>query len=103
MTRGEIRRLVLGLIAVNVAAVAVGCSGPAETSTRSETPEQQAARVFALAEELESQGQTKKAYAAYHLLIKKFPTSPEAARANAHIKKVQAAAGRKRKPVVKKG
>jgi hypothetical protein len=92
----------LGLIIVAASALVAACSDSNSQPVSTETPEQAAARVLALAQDLESKGQTQKAYAAYHLLIRKFPTSREAAMANARLTKVQAEAGRKPKAVVKK-
>jgi outer membrane protein assembly factor BamD (BamD/ComL family) len=74
-----------------VALLIAGCNrSSSQSPASSESPQEQAARVFSLAQKLEAEGDTKKAYSAYHQLIRNFPTSPYATQANAQIKRAQA-------------
>ncbi len=80
-----------------VCLLVAGCGGATSQPASAETPEQQAERVFLLAQDFLAKGQTQKAYAAFHQLIKNFPTSPYAIKANAQLTKAREDAGRKLK------
>ena len=66
-----------------------GC-GPSQTrSVAMVNPEQEADRVLAIAADLEKQGKTKQAFAAYHQVITNFPGTPSGQLAVARVKKAQ--------------
>jgi hypothetical protein len=94
--------LAIIFISIALSALVHGCARSSSAPMPFESPEQRAARVFALAQELEADGQTRKAYAAYHQIIKHFPTSPSAIRANARLTTTQATALRRSRNSKKK-
>jgi hypothetical protein len=65
----------------------IGCGGPAPVAP--ETDSQGAARVFALAQDLEKGQKTKQAMAAYNQIIRHFPDTPEAKKAVQRISEAQ--------------
>ena len=71
-------------------------SGPLP-ATSGATPEEEAARVFAIAQDLEDQGEHKKAFAAYHQLFRNFPSTDAGKKAIARVKKAQSDSLRKTK------
>jgi TolA-binding protein len=68
----------------------IGCGGPAPVAP--ESKEQGAARVYALAQDLETSQKTKQAMAAYHQVLLHFPNTPEARKAAVRISDAQRAA-----------
>jgi hypothetical protein len=71
----------------------VGCGGPAPVAPQAEG--QGAARVFALAQDLDGARKTKQAMAAYRQVVLHFPDTPEARKAAQRITEAQRAAIRK--------
>jgi hypothetical protein len=65
------------------------------------TPGQEADRVLAIAQDLEKQGDTKKAFAAYHQIIRNFPDTPSGRKAVERIRQAQRDATRKPRPTRK--
>jgi outer membrane protein assembly factor BamD (BamD/ComL family) len=59
------------------------------------TPEQEAERIFAIAQDMENEGKTQRAFAAYHQVIRNFPTTPAGKKAIERVNKAQKASGRK--------
>jgi len=74
--------------------IATGCgrSGPAPR----ETPEQAAARVFDLAQNLEKEHKTKEAFAAYHQVVRHYPATAGGKKAAERIARAQKAAVRRK-------
>jgi hypothetical protein len=68
----------------------IGCGGP--TPVAPEAEGQGAARVFALAQDLEGGRKTKQAIAAYRQVVDHFPNTPEARKAAERISEAQRAA-----------
>jgi hypothetical protein len=62
-----------------------GCREPAPP----EMPEQTVARIFALAQSLEKEGKTKQAFAAYHQLVRLFPSTAEGKQAAERLRQAQ--------------
>jgi TolA-binding protein len=52
-------------------------------------PEEEADRVLAIAADLEKQGKTRQAFAAYHQVITNFPGTPSSKLAAARVKNAQ--------------
>ena len=81
--------------------LAYGC-GPSQTpSIAMVNPEQEADRVLAIAADLEKQGKTKQAFAAYHQVITNFPGTPSGKLALAKVKKAQSQSPTKAKKAKK--
>ena len=76
-----------------------GCEGSGTQSppVSAARPEQEADRVLAIAQNLETQGDTKKAFAAYHQIIRNFPGTPSGKKAIERVKKAQREAMQKPK------
>jgi len=66
---------------------AIGCNHP--DPAPAESPEQAAARIFDLAQDLEKQHKTKEAYAAYRQISQHYPSTPHGKRAAERISQVQ--------------
>lgn len=74
-----------------------GCgASDASTGKSTETPEQAATRVFAIARSLEGEKRLKEAFAVYRQVVTKFPETAEAKLALKRIRLGQAPARRKR-------
>jgi TolA-binding protein len=73
----------------------IGCNHPAPPPA--ESPEQAAARIFGLAQDLEKQHKTKEAYAAYRQLGQHYPSTAGGKRAAERLSQVQKEALRKGK------
>ncbi len=82
-----------------LSSVMTGCAGSnagSQPPTASAvTPEQEADHVLAIAQDLEQQGDTRKAFAAYHQIIRHFPDTPSGRKAVERIRKAQGEAMRK--------
>ncbi len=72
-----------------------GCTGSQAPPVSAATSEQDADRVLAIAQDLEKQGDTKRAFAAYHQIIRIFPDTPSGRKAVVLIRKAQGEAMRK--------
>ncbi|MGP0064463.1 MAG: hypothetical protein ACLQGP_12810 [Isosphaeraceae bacterium] len=86
------------IICLLLASLMVGCAGSdagSQAVASSSTPEQDAERVLAIAEDLEKQGDHKKAFAAYHQIIRNFPGTPSGKKAIERVKRAQRDAMRK--------
>ncbi len=94
---GRIRLRIIVMLPLAMPWLCAGCggSGSQVQPTVVGSPEQEAARVFALAQSLEKEGDTKKAFSAYHQIIRNFPATSSGTKAAARIKKAQADAMRK--------
>ena len=87
-------RLVVALSPVLLlAALGCGRSEPAHA----ESPGQAAARVFAVAQNLEQERKTKEAFAAYRQIARLYPATPHGQRAAERISEAQKSALRKKK------
>lgn len=75
-------------LSVSMSLTACGRSGTA-TPREPGPPEQEASRILGLARDLEKGGETKKAFAAYHLIVRRFPETPAGKEAAAHIREAQ--------------
>jgi hypothetical protein len=87
----------IAAVCIVLSALVAGCGGassPAPTASAA-TPEQDADRVLAIAQDLEKQGDTKKAFAAYHQMIRNFPGTPSGRKAIERVKKAQRESMRK--------
>ena len=71
----------------------IGCGGPSPVAPKPEA--QDAARVLAVAQDLERGRKTKQAIAAYQQVVLHFPDTPEAKKAQEQITEAQRAATRK--------
>jgi hypothetical protein len=60
-----------------------------------EPPEQAAARIFDLAQNLEKERKTREAFAAYHQIVRHYPATPHGKKAAQRISQAQQAALRK--------
>ncbi len=69
--------------------LAYGCGTSRTPSVAVVNPEHEADRVIAIAADLEKQGKTKQAFAAYHQVITNFPGTPSGKLAVARVKKAQ--------------
>jgi outer membrane protein assembly factor BamD (BamD/ComL family) len=74
-----------------VFSLCVGCGKPAPPLTP-EAKVKEAARVFAVAQDLENGKKTKQAMDAYRQVVQHFPGTPEASKAAKRISEVQRAA-----------
>jgi hypothetical protein len=78
-------RAILGLSLMLTMAIGCGSSeGPAQ-----QPPEAEAARVFKLAQDLEQEGQTRKAFAGYHQIVRLYPDTAEGRSAARRIGQAQ--------------
>jgi hypothetical protein len=85
---------ITAILALSVSMLVMACSRPGTATPRGAgPPEQEASRILGLARDLEKGGQMKKAFAAYHLIVRKFPETPAGKEAAEHIREAQ------RKPV----
>jgi hypothetical protein len=81
--------------------LAYGC-GPSHTpSVAMVNPAQEADRVLAIAADLEKQGKTKQAFAAYRQVVTNFPGTPSGKLALAIVKKAQSRSPTKAKKAKK--
>jgi hypothetical protein len=87
----------IAILCLFLSSFMTGCAGPDSPSVpvSAATPEQEAHRVLAIAQDLEKQGETKKAFAAYHQIIRNFPATPSGKKAIERVKKEQEEAVRK--------
>jgi TolA-binding protein len=89
----------IAVVALTISWLSAGCGGWGSGSQAPAvvvgSPEQDAARVFALALSLEKEGETKKAFAAYHQIVRNFPETPAGKKAAERIRKAQGEAMRK--------
>jgi outer membrane protein assembly factor BamD (BamD/ComL family) len=69
--------------------LACGCGPSRAPAAAIVNPEEEADRVLAIAADLEKQGKTRQAFAAYHQVITNFPGTPAAKVAAARVRKAQ--------------
>jgi hypothetical protein len=79
---------------LSISLLVIGC-GRAEPARR-ETPEQAAARVFDLAQNLEKAHKTKEAFAAYQQIVRHYPATAGSKKAAERIAEAQTAALRRK-------
>ncbi len=90
----------IALVSIFLASFIIGCGGSGSgtpLAVSAATPEQEADRVLAIAQDLEKQGEHKKAFAAYHQIIRNFPGTPSGKKAIERVKKAQLEAMGKRR------
>ena len=67
----------IAIVCFFLSSLMTGCqesnSGSQASPSSAATPEQEADRVLAIAQDLETHGDTKEAFAAYHQIIRHFP------------------------------
>jgi TolA-binding protein len=80
----------LAKFSLSLSLVAFGC-GRSEPAPR-ETPEQAAARVLDLAQNLEKEHKSKEAFAAYHQIVRHYPATAGSKKAAERIAAAQKAA-----------
>jgi hypothetical protein len=68
-----------------------GCGSSHAPPVSAATPEVEADRVLAIAQDMERQGNTKQAFAAYHQIIRNFPDTSSGKKAISRVKKAQSA------------
>jgi hypothetical protein len=88
----------LACVSMLLASLMIGCGGSdsgTPLAVSGATPEQEADRVLAIARDMEKQGENKKAFAAYHQIIRNFPGTPSGKAAIDRVRKAQREAMRK--------
>ena len=68
-----------------------GCGSSQAPPFSAVNPEEEADRVLAIAQDMERQGNTKQAFAAYHQIILNFPDTTSGRKAISRVKKAQRA------------
>jgi TolA-binding protein len=84
--------LCLFLVSLMTGCEGAGSQAPPVSAAKSKL---EADRVLAIAHELEEKGETKKAFAAYHQIVRNFPETPSGRKALERITKAQREASRK--------
>ena len=84
---------IIAVFCLCVCSFVIGCarSDSEMAAVASATPEQEAERILAIAQDLEKEGKTQRAFAAYHQIIRNFPTTPSGKDAIERVKKAQKA------------
>ncbi len=93
----------IAIVGLFLFSVMTGCAGSGSQAppVSAATPEQEADRILAIAQDLEKQGNTKKAFAAYHQIIRNFPDTRSARKAVERIGQARRDATRKPRPTRK--